>query len=119
VSYVKCLSGGIDGLPHRLKSYGGPGRHALWAVGCEPLRRLAGGAAQRVERGALGIVGGGDARDGVKWQIREFDALLTAAGDEPLGDGTQGSTGGAGGFGGAGAAAGPGAPPGRAAATHL
>src|SRR5262245_12199524 len=66
-------------------------RHALWAVGCEPLRRLAGGAAQRVKRGVLGIVGGGDARDGVKRQIREFGALLTAARDEPLGDGTQGS----------------------------
>src|SRR5262249_6105015 len=74
---------------HRLKSHGG--RHALWAVGCEPLRRLAGGAAQRVKRRVLGIVGGGDARDGVKRQIREFGALLTAAGDEPLGDGTQGS----------------------------
>src|SRR5262249_6205283 len=72
-------------------AHGGPGRHALWAVGCEPLRRLAGGAAQRVKRGVLGIVGGGDARDGVKRQIREFGALLTAAGDEPLGDGTQGS----------------------------
>jgi hypothetical protein len=81
--YVKCRSGGIDGLLHRLKSYGGPGRHALWAVGCEPPRRLAGGAAQRVERGALGIVGDCNARDGVKRQVRELGALLTAAGDEP------------------------------------
>src|SRR5262249_27478613 len=87
----KCRSGGIDGLLHRLKSHGGPGRHALWAVGCEPLRRPAGGAAQRVKRGVLGLVGGDDARAGGKAQIREFGALLTAAGDEPLGDGTQGS----------------------------
>jgi hypothetical protein len=57
----------------------------------------------------LGIVGGGDARDGIKRQIREFGALRTAAGDEPLGDGTQGSAagacGGTGYLGGAGASA--------------
>src|SRR5262245_20864130 len=63
----------------------------LLDFGCELLRRLAGGAAQRVKRRALGIVGGGDARDGVKRQIREFGALQKAAGDEPLGDGAQGS----------------------------
>src|SRR5262249_18685588 len=63
----------------------------LLDFGCELLRRLAGGAAQRVKRRALGIVGGGDAGDGVKRQIREFGALQKAAGDEPLGDGAQGS----------------------------
>src|SRR5262249_43136656 len=68
----------------RLEPRRGRRGHVLRTVGGEALGRLLGAVAQRRERGALGVVGADDLRDGVERPVLELGPLRPAAADELL-----------------------------------
>src|SRR4029079_17879386 len=86
VDRCKRCSRGVDCLLHGLEPRRWRCGLILWALGGDSLRCCMRRGPQRLQRGTLLVIGRGDPRDVVEWQILEPSRLRHAAADQAIYD---------------------------------